>query len=141
MEAKVYNAGFDIAEFNDFTSKNIIYRFSPRDDGGILIMFKDPSKLGNTTMEKIEEVDRLCKQSQNEILAATLNKQHVQGLLDDAQAKLNDADPKSKEWDALDAEVKGFEHQIKRDQATIDERAHQLDTFLAYGKELLKELE
>src|SRR4051812_37573948 len=99
MDLKIFLASaIDEKEFNDFCANNIIYRTASLANGDIHVFYKDPKKVGNSPMEMIEALDKLIKQAEHEVMASQFNIRHTNFLLAEAEGKLAEADPNSKEW-------------------------------------------
>lgn len=139
MRLNIFPAG-SVEEVNAFIANNITLKFDILKSGEVCVWSKPFSEIGITPIDKIEEIDRLINQSEKEILASTLNRAHVQKLLDEVTAKLEKTTKEMKEWDQLDSESKSYQKQIKQDTATIEERAQQVEVFKAKLPEILAEI-
>lgn len=140
MELIIFKSGFSVAEFNAFSKNHIIYKYQIVESGDIYVMFKNLENAGTSTVENIEEIDKLITQAQKENLASSLNVKHIQFRLNDLEKKLEKTEKKTKEWEELDITCKMHKKQILQDKATIEEREAQIVVFKAELNRLIAEI-
>ena len=139
MDLKKFSPDATEQEINDFQSTHIIYKFQVIDDGGIYLFYKDPYKIGNEVMEEVEQIDRLAKQAQNEILAGELDITGNEQKLADLKEELSKLETNDKNWDQVDAKIKQIEREILQGKATVVERKIQVEAFRAKVESILKQ--
>ena len=122
MELKIFSVGFDVNEFNKFCNENIVYKMHFLNDGGIYVMWKPANKIGRTPIEEIEELDRLVKQAESEIVAHEIDKSNAESKIADLKEEINKFHTNQNEWKKLDAEIKVKETNVKMANETIAER-------------------
>lgn len=154
MHIKIFTNGFTEQDFNDFQAHNIVYKFQFADNGDMYVFYKEPSLVGNLPIEDLEQIDRLCKQAANEMLAAKLDVAHNQESqasknteLADAKEEISQYKTNQAQWGQLDAKIKKLEGELlqlqreeKQSTSTIDERQAQVVAFKAKAEEIIKTL-
>ena len=122
MDLKIFQKGFSEAEFNKFCKENIIYKYHIIDDGSVYVMYKDLNNIGKDSVEIIEDLDRVVKQSQVEILAYELDRMQLDSELESLKTKINEFHTNQGEYKDLEKDIKGKELQLKMNTETIEDR-------------------
>lgn len=137
MDLKIFKIE-DLTEevFNNFCKENIIYKYNILENGSIYIFFKSANQLGHTKIEIVETIDRLIKQSENEIMATNIDKDAEVGILKELEAKIATLEDGDKEKGKLLNEVKNRELQVKMYADTILEKTKKIESIKIYSSTL-----
>ena len=138
MDLKIFTAGFSEQEFNDFQNKHLIYKYHVIENGSIYIFYKGTQDLGMKTIEIIEALDRMVKQSQIEIQTYSIE---IECFKDDIK-KLNESKegkfPNQDDWKNIEKAIKDKELRIKMAQDSINNNNQKVNLILSHSQSVLK---
>lgn len=134
MDLKIFKQGeFTEETFNKFCKENIIYKYNIIEDVSIYIFYKQTDKLGQSTIETVELLDRLVKQTDSEIIKSLIDKNTELVALDEINKKLEQPIEDKKEHDKLVNEQKNKELQVKMYDDTILQRTKEKESIILYS--------
>lgn len=139
MELKIFKKGFTEKEFNDFCKVSIVYKMQFLDCGDIYVFWKSPEKAGMDTIEILEQIDRLIKAAETEVIAHTIEQQKCEGILADTQEKMTFLHTNQDEWKKLDKSCAELKVQIASSKHTIETRTADVTTYKLKVFEYLKQ--
>jgi len=137
MELKIFKPGFSEKEFNDFLASNITYNMHFMENGAVYVMWKAANKVGRTYMEKVEELDKVVKQAESEMIAYNIEIESQDTAIADLKEKINEFHPNQKEWSTLNADITERERRIKMAKESIINNNRQVISVKAKVQDLL----
>lgn len=120
MDLKIFNAGFTEKEFNDFCNTHIVYKYNVLDNGTVYLYYKNVNALGKRPIELCEDLDRIIKQAQTEILTHQADKESFIKEIEALKEEKSKFHSNQDEWKKLDKAISEKEFQIKMADDTID---------------------
>ena len=127
MDLKIFKVGFTEKEFNDFCNTHIVYKYNVLDDGTIYLYYKNVDALGKRPIELCDDIDRIIKQAQTEILAAEADKQEFIKEIDTLKEEKSKFHSNQDEWKKLNKAINEKKFQIKMSDDTVDNHKKKID--------------
>lgn len=119
MDIKIFPAGFDVKEHNDFCNSNIIFQEKVTENGSVFVFYKSPEEIGAKAIDLIETLDKLVKQAETEILASSIDKGVFEAEIATFEKQKSQLHSNQDEWKKLDEAIKHKQFSIKMHDDTI----------------------